>query len=107
MIDINKEERDKFEEIVNSSLDKAEELVKKLNVSFDEHIKVNASVQRTNIPGYKFLGENEYKSDFFLAFMLDMRDSTKHLIQAISNTKVSLMERVFLKYLLYYQLWQV
>lgn len=92
---INKEEQNKFEKIVNSSLDKAEKLVKELNVSFDECIKVNASIQRTNIPGYKFLGQNEYHSDDFLAFMLDMRDSFKHLTQEIRDAKVSNMKRVF------------
>lgn len=52
---------------------------------------------RTNIPGHPYLDENQYKSDQFVAFMLDMRDSKTHLRQAISarTCRASMMERVF------------
>lgn len=56
-----------------------------------------AFATRTNIPGHPFLGETHYKSDCFVAYMLDMRDSTQHLRQRISpdRAKVSQMKRVF------------
>ncbi len=51
---------------------------------------------KTPIPGHPYLGEDQYKSDDFIAMMIDMRDSTKHLRQSIGKpAKVSQMERVF------------
>lgn len=89
----------KITEIVNSSLDISEEqwnntleksrLLKKATLS--------EAAKKTNIPGHPYLGDGKYKSDTFIALMLDMRDSKKHLRQAISAriAKVSQMQRVY------------
>lgn len=87
--------KEDIEKIVNDSLDRAKELWE--NTLDKNKIIVNAKEAETNIPGHRYLGKDKYKSDYFLAFMLDMRDSTEHLIQAISKrtAKVSEMQRVF------------
>lgn len=80
--------------IVNESLDRAEEMWE--NTLEKLKIIANAQDTETNIPGHKYLGKDRYKSDQFLAIMIDMRNSTKHLIEAIgAPAKVSQMERVF------------
>lgn len=86
-------------EIVNKTLDRCEKQWEN-TLGQDELLKKamrEAFAARTNIPGHPYLDENQYKSDQFVAFMLDMRDSTKHLRQAISHriARVSLMQRVF------------
>jgi len=87
--------KDDIIKTVNDSLNRAEELWK--NTLDKDKITNFAKEAETNIPGHRYLGKDKYKSDCFLAFMLDMRDSTTHLIQAISAriAKVSEMERVF------------
>jgi class 3 adenylate cyclase len=82
-------------DIVNKSLDRSEELWN--NTIATERRLLKAAFEETRIPGHPYLDENKYKSDVFVALMLDMRDSTKHLRQAISAkiAKVSQMQRVF------------
>ncbi len=80
--------------IVDASLDRCEEL---WNNTIGKDALVKRAALDSAIPGCPFLGENQYKSDQFVCLMLDMRDSTKHLRQAISAriAKVSLMQRVY------------
>jgi len=85
-----------FEELItitNKSLDRAEEL---WNNTMEKGMPKLAKIAEaeTNIPGHPYLKENDYVSDQFIALMLDMRDSTTHLRQAI-KAKVSLMQRVY------------
>ena len=50
----------------------------------------------SNIPGHKIVNSIRPEVDNFIALVLDIRDSTKHLIQAIGgNAKVSQLQRVF------------
>lgn len=79
---------DRCEKQWNNTLGKEKIVKKTFAEAFEAH---------TNIPGHPYLDENQYKSDLFVAFMLDMRDSTKHLRQAISTylSDVSMMQRVF------------
>jgi len=92
---LEKQEKE-IEKLINDSLNKAEEMwenvgeLKKATTLFSEGM-------RTYIPGHPYLKENEYKSDQFIAMMVDMRDSTKHLRQSISAkiARVDLMQRVF------------
>lgn len=81
--------------VVRHSLDRAEEL-------WSNTLKLNEAIKAeqrsaTNIPGHPYLKENEYVSDYFIALMVDMRESTTHLRQAISQriAKVSQMQRVY------------
>lgn len=86
-------------EIVNATLDRCEKQWN--NTLGQEKIIKKALTEsfsaQTNIPGHPYLDENQYKSDLFVAFMLDMRDSKKHLRQAIGKylSDVSMMQRVF------------
>ncbi|AFM43586.1 family 3 adenylate cyclase (plasmid) [Desulfosporosinus acidiphilus SJ4] len=90
--------KQELNDIVNRILDRCE-LQWDNTLGKNELIKalLETYAMDTNIPGHPFLGESEYKSDVFVAFMLDMRDSTKHLRQAISAriASVSEMQRVF------------
>lgn len=82
--------------IINRSLDRSEEMWNSTmgKVAFSHRLDEETE---TNIPGHPYLKDNEYKSDEFIAMMVDMRDSTKHLRQAISAriASVSEMKRVF------------
>lgn len=51
----------------------------------------------SNIPGHPFVSDQNPLIDDFIAFVADMRDSSKHLLQAISKrqTKVSQLQRVY------------
>jgi hypothetical protein len=51
----------------------------------------------TNIPGHPTIDPSEPPVDWFIAFVLDMRDSTNHMLQAISekDADVSELERIF------------
>jgi hypothetical protein len=88
-------EKEELFSIVNDTLDRCEILWKK--TLGDEKLIKKAQFVDTNIPGHPYLAEDRYKSDLFLAFMLDMRDSKKHLQQRIDPEKadVSQMERIF------------
>jgi len=54
----------------------------------------NASIQ-TPIPGYPILDEEFFKVDEFIALMVDMRDSTKHLLELRSGDNICKFERLF------------
>lgn len=51
----------------------------------------------THIPGHPIIEPDQPKVDQFIAIVADMRDSTSHLLQAISKdrAKVSQLQRVF------------
>lgn len=61
----------------------------------------SAESNRTNIPskipGHERVQDEETVIDEFIAFVADMRDSTKHLLCALSskNSKVSQLQRVY------------
>lgn len=83
--------------IVETSLGRCEELWENTIGKEDTVLRAKFADSETHIPGHPYLGENQYKSDEFVCLMLDMRDSTKHLRQAISAriAKVSQMQRVY------------
>lgn len=87
---------EELSKIVNKSLDRSEELWNKTLGSLAEVMKAEKRTD-TNIPGHPYLEENDYVSDQFIAMMVDMRNSTKHLRQSISAriAKVSQMQRVY------------
>jgi class 3 adenylate cyclase len=82
--------------IVNKALDRCEEQWDN-TLGRETLLKASAEMSESKIPGHSYLAKDTYKADVFVAFMLDMRDSTKHLRQAISVkiAKVSQMKRVY------------
>lgn len=89
---------------VNTALDDAEKTWNKVGHHFitDE---INKSMSAyalesrdvpSQIPGFPILHENKPEVADFIAFVLDIRDSTNHLLQAISSkiAKASQLERV-------------
>jgi len=83
-------ELEKAENIYN---DVKEDLVEK-SLAFSQ---MNESVQETKIPGFKLIKGGKGEVGDFIAFVLDIRNSTKNLTQSISSkiSKVSQLERVF------------
>lgn len=85
---------------VNISLDGAEKIWEQVAPEFinDSLVKAFSSDRLTssNIPGYPFIDGGKPQVGKFIAFVLDIRNSTKHLIQAISakSAKASQLERV-------------
>lgn len=66
-----------------------------VNESRDRSIKL-AAQKTTRIPGHSTLKEGESKLDEFICLMLDMRNSSEHLMCALSNPEnVSELRRVF------------
>jgi class 3 adenylate cyclase len=93
---LTEDKREELKKIAISSLIRAEELWNNTLGSLREAIKSERPAA-TDIPGHPYLRENDYLSDQFITLMVDMRDSTKHLRQAISAkiAKVSQMQRVY------------
>lgn len=84
--------------LVNNCLDEAEdtwESVGKL-IKASESITESATIP-TEIPGYPFIHSGKPKVDDFICLVLDMRDSTKHLMCHISEktADVSMLKRVY------------
>lgn len=92
---LNDDEKEVLNNIIHNTLNRCEKLWS--NTLGDETQIRKAMMAESAIPGCPFLGKNQYKSDLFVCLMLDMRDSTKHLRQAISAkiARVSQMQRVF------------
>ena len=94
-----------IEEIINSSLDKAEstwrtggnELRAVMeSASFMDYMS-KAEVVPSTIPGHPFVSDSKTVVDEFIAFVADMRKSSEHLMCAISSkiAKCSGLERVY------------
>src|ERR1017187_2400889 len=101
---MTKDKEKEITELVNDSLDQAEDVwsevgPKLLNRAMAKSAQfaneaIEASVP-TTIPGYEFLEDGKPLVDEFIAFVLDMRDSSIHLNCAIAGTKAQMLERVF------------
>ena len=85
---------------VNTALDGAEKIWNQVAPEFvnESLVKAFSSERLTpsEIPGYPFIEEGKPQVGKFIAFVLDIRNSTKHLIEAISlkKAKASQLERV-------------
>lgn len=99
-------EKDELRKIVSSSLDKAEKQWRegghllKANRKFameSMHESVMDSAEPSKIPGHEIVRDDETVIDEFVAFVADMRDSSKHLMCAISPkyADVSGLQRVY------------
>ncbi len=102
---MDKSKKTEIERIINIALNRAEqhwedgghqiqEAVLKANASMESYA---ADSSESNLPGYPTVSEQGTLIGEFVAFVADMRDSTQHLIQAISAKKatVSQLQRVF------------
>ncbi|MFA0520397.1 hypothetical protein AB4501_25950, partial [Vibrio sp. 10N.222.55.E8] len=87
-------EKDELRIIVSSSLDKAEKQwqegghLLKANREFSMeamHESVMDSAEPSKIPGHEIVRDDETVIDEFVAFVADMRDSSKHLMCAYLN----------------------
>lgn len=83
---------------INTTLDNAEKIWDEVGTEFvfeSRLIKGMFSEQKvdTFIPGFPFIEEGKPKTGNFVALVLDVRDSTTHLTQAI-RAKASLLKRV-------------
>jgi len=69
------------------------DLIEKSNAYSD----LTENVKNSKIPGFKLIKEGKGEVGDFIAFVLDIRDSTNHLTQSISSrlSKVSQLERVY------------
>lgn len=99
-------EKDELRLIINSSLDKAEKqwregghlLKANRELSIESmHESVMDSAEPSKIPGHEMVRDDETVIDEFIAFVADMRDSSKHLMCAMSpkNADVSGLQRVY------------
>ncbi|WP_090426973.1 adenylate/guanylate cyclase [Ectopseudomonas guguanensis] len=95
----------RLRQIISSSLDRAELhwkngghlLVARAAFDSAEMMSESLESERSHIPGHPIIREDETIIDDFIAFVADMRNSTNHLLTAISPKKadVSTLQRVF------------
>lgn len=98
-------ERILVQDIINKSLNKAEEhwasgghkLTLNDSRSFSEAIVTKSESEPSKIPGHSIVQEDETVIAEFIALVADMRDSSKHLLNAISKkiTDISELQRVY------------
>ncbi len=94
---------EKIKKIINDSLDKAEEhwenggYLLKEGTTFDNMNRERYESEPSKIPGHAVVQDGETKIDEFIALVMDMRDSSEHLIQDISSkiSSVSMLQRVY------------
>lgn len=92
---------EKIKEYIIQELEKAEKIwndVKDeiLEKGIKNYSAMNESYTPSSIPGFPYIKNGEGKVGNFTAMVLDIRDSTKHLLNAISNPKnVSQLQRVY------------
>ena len=96
-------EKNELQLIINSSLDKAEKQWKEVGHLLKSNVATESinetvmdSAEPSKIPGHKIVRDGETVIDEFIAFVADMRDSSKHLMCAISPkyADVSDLQRV-------------
>ncbi|MBD1578013.1 adenylate/guanylate cyclase [Vibrio sp. S11_S32] len=91
-------EKNELQAIINASLNEAEKHWQRGGFILEAlNRKMEDSVQPSNIPGHKIVRDDETVIDEFIAFVADMRNSTDHLMCAISskNADVSGLQRVY------------
>ncbi|MFM5537017.1 hypothetical protein ACET8U_06745 [Aeromonas veronii] len=101
-------QKEKLRHIISISLNKAEKnwdnggslLIESVNKGIGIESRdgfVMDSAEPSKIPGHDIVTDAETVIDEFVAFVADMRDSTKHLLCAISDkkAKVSGLQRVY------------
>lgn len=81
-------------EAVNKELDKAEVMWGKVKHNFvlekaENYTRLLSETVPSKIPGFPFLVDGQPKVQDFIAMILDIRESTKHLLNAISEKTAS------------------
>lgn len=97
------EQRASLELLVSETLDEAEAVWNKVEpkltalANHSRQMMLEKMAMPTRIPGYPIIEDGIPIVDEFIALIADMRDSTKHLLQAISlkTSKVSQLQRVY------------
>ncbi len=89
-----------LQNLVSHSLDRAESIWDEVGVQLTEKTakrNMVAGVYPTAIPGHPFVEDNKPLVDEFIAIVVDMRESSRHLLCDISprTAKVSLFHRVY------------
>jgi class 3 adenylate cyclase len=91
--------REELAKLANEALDKAEEVWDAIGVELLEAKReiIAKFAVPSQIPGYPFIDDGVPIVDEFICMVVDMRDSTKHLLQAISakHAEVSQLQRVY------------
>ncbi len=86
-------------DLVKKSLDEAETIWNQTGQELEENFscRVKAASLNSRIPGYSFVIDGQPKVDDFIAIAVDLRESTKHLMNAISShiTEVNQEQRLF------------
>lgn len=95
---ISSDQRTELTELAGESLAEAERIWRKVAPLMEiqaEFSKGAVRAARSEIPGHPYVEFGKPKVDEFIALSVDMRDSSKHILQAISGPKVQLVERAF------------
>lgn len=96
-------EKEEIKKIINNSLDKAEqhwkngEYLLKESTTLDSVDSERYESEPSNIPGHAEVQDEKTVIDEFIALVMDMRDSSKHLMQDISSktSSVTMLQRVY------------
>lgn len=93
-------DQQKIKDIVNKKLDECEEIWNKVDIQLSKSKLISEIKDHrpSDIPGHEHIDINNPKVDTFVALNIDIRDSSKHLLHAISKkkgVKASQLERVF------------
>ncbi|HGU6622672.1 TPA: adenylate/guanylate cyclase [Citrobacter amalonaticus] len=94
---------DSIKDLVNRSLDQAErhwrnggyKLIAESSLGMESFSKSAMDAAPSRIPGYEFIMDGETIVDEFIAIVIDMRGSTKHLLNADNSTALEGIQRVF------------
>ncbi len=99
------EQKQTISHLINLNLDQAENVWAAVGseiVQFSESATFDSALMRaevvpSQIPGHSMVSDQKPEVDTFIALVADMRDSSKHLMQAISpkTASVSQLQRVF------------
>lgn len=83
--------------VLYNALDNAERIYKNIKDDLIENklAVLHASAAPSLIPGHPQVDSNKPAVDNFIAFALDMRNSSTHLNCACNNSEVQMLERVF------------
>lgn len=89
----------KIKDAVNDALDNAEKIWHKVQHHFltekaERTILTSAGTIPSQIPGHPFITQSKPEVADFIALVLDIRNSTDHLLHAISGDKPSQLQRV-------------
>lgn len=96
---LTKNEKEEIRLIVERALDRAEFIWGRHGIALDEQYRADSVAKRervlSRIPGQKEVEAGKEQVGTYIALVADVRESSKHLMTAIANTKASELERVF------------